>query len=350
MTFEEQVSKRLQQLNDTQASIETLSQWLIFHRKNADISVEQWAQATREAATPKNKLNLIYLANDVLQNARKKGDEFAKAFSNVLAQVIPQIYQDCSVDPTLAQKILRVLDIWIDRQVFSQPDFISNIKSGLLSISNPQQETSATKQPASLISDGGVKKKTPPKSNNTTPPSTTVPAMMTPALRELSRLLEVVSRNSTVIKQQKQKQQANIRPPINFAAHFQCRRDIIGILRDMLQEQERELAIEQQQFGFSSSSTNTSTTADPRLIKRPRESDNNDMMTINNNNDLSGNNNTGQQQILNDLSILNRLVTPFQMNHSNANNSQPVPTNSSDNNSQLENILKIFSASAQNKQ
>ena len=61
-------------------------------RRNAEVSVQKWKEAV-ESADSKKRLTLLYLANDVLQNARKKGDEFAKAFSNILSDSVPLMYK-----------------------------------------------------------------------------------------------------------------------------------------------------------------------------------------------------------------------------------------------------------------
>ena len=52
-------------------SIETLSHWCVFHRKRAKTLAPVWQRELR-AAPGKRKLSFLYLANDVLQNSRKK--------------------------------------------------------------------------------------------------------------------------------------------------------------------------------------------------------------------------------------------------------------------------------------
>lgn len=60
-------------LNSTQASIETLSNWCCFYRKQAPAVVTCWdAEYTR--APPPRRLVMLYLANDILQNSRRKVD------------------------------------------------------------------------------------------------------------------------------------------------------------------------------------------------------------------------------------------------------------------------------------
>ena len=65
-------TNKLAGLNATVQSIETLSHWCVFMRKYAKALAPVWQQQMR-AAPGKRKLNFLYLANDFLQNSRKKG-------------------------------------------------------------------------------------------------------------------------------------------------------------------------------------------------------------------------------------------------------------------------------------
>jgi len=65
------LTEKLDKLNSTQASIETVSEWVQFHRKEAARVVDVWDREFAKAPPPK-RLTLLYLANDILQNTRKK--------------------------------------------------------------------------------------------------------------------------------------------------------------------------------------------------------------------------------------------------------------------------------------
>lgn len=99
----ENLEKKLIQLNDSQQSIQTLSLWLIHHRKHHKSVVQIWYKALRQgmlivsnvvlfvltsviltAKEPAKRLTLMYLANDVIQNMRKKGPEYSKEFATIL--------------------------------------------------------------------------------------------------------------------------------------------------------------------------------------------------------------------------------------------------------------------------
>lgn len=108
--------KKLQDLNSTQQSVQTLSLWLIHHRKYAKTVANTWLRELQQAAKPERKLTLMYLANDILQNSRKKGEEYLKEFTHVLEQAIENTsrFSDSNTRFTLE----RILNIWKDRKIY----------------------------------------------------------------------------------------------------------------------------------------------------------------------------------------------------------------------------------------
>lgn len=58
------VKAKLSALNETQESIVTVAQWVMFHRRHADRTGTIWLQKLKEAGASK-RLNLIYLANGI---------------------------------------------------------------------------------------------------------------------------------------------------------------------------------------------------------------------------------------------------------------------------------------------
>ena len=92
-SFSEHVlQEKLSRLSASQDSIETLSSWIIHHRTHASISVTKWLQNVHQGTSIlvisvtctsranicsligdcERRLVLLYLANDVLQNSRRK--------------------------------------------------------------------------------------------------------------------------------------------------------------------------------------------------------------------------------------------------------------------------------------
>ena len=61
----------------------------------------------------------MYLANDVIQNSKKKGPEYGLEFGKELAQAFKQIsLNDCSTKTR--QSLTRLLNIWEERGVYSK--------------------------------------------------------------------------------------------------------------------------------------------------------------------------------------------------------------------------------------
>ncbi|KAH8272395.1 hypothetical protein KR018_007695 [Drosophila ironensis] len=108
--------KKLAELNSSQQSIQTLSLWLIHHRKHSAAIVKTW-QRELENVPEAKKLTFMYLANDVIQNSKKKGPEYGKEFSHVLGKVFAHIGEKCSSDKLLGS-LGRILNIWLERGVY----------------------------------------------------------------------------------------------------------------------------------------------------------------------------------------------------------------------------------------
>lgn len=105
---------KLAKLNSSQQSIETLSAWCTFHRKAARQVVSVWDAEFAKASVPK-KLALTYLANDILQNSRKKGPEFVMEFFRVLPKAMKHLLKHG--DAKVAKAVTRILQIWEERKV-----------------------------------------------------------------------------------------------------------------------------------------------------------------------------------------------------------------------------------------
>ncbi|XP_065087762.1 regulation of nuclear pre-mRNA domain-containing protein 1B [Ochlerotatus camptorhynchus] len=110
--------KKLLELNPSQQSIQTLSLWLIHHRKHNSIIVKTWLKELQKAPTSK-KLTFMYLANDVIQNSKKKGPEFGKEFEHVLLKAFKLIAQSGPEDKTI-HNLNRILKIWGERGVYEE--------------------------------------------------------------------------------------------------------------------------------------------------------------------------------------------------------------------------------------
>ncbi|RAO70570.1 uncharacterized protein BHQ10_006582 [Talaromyces amestolkiae] len=116
---DDSVRAKLSALNETQEGIVTVAQWVMFHRRHADRTVQLWLQKLRDSPANK-KLNLIYLANEVAQQSKaRRKDDFIIAFSPIIAEATAVAYKGASSD--IQQKIRRVVEVWRQRGVFELP-------------------------------------------------------------------------------------------------------------------------------------------------------------------------------------------------------------------------------------
>jgi len=90
--------------------------WVIYHAKRAAEIVQIWARELKKAPA-KRKLYYFYLANDVIQNSRKKTQVFVQEFQNVLKSALREnIVQMPEKDQKSIQRIFSILE---ERKIFS---------------------------------------------------------------------------------------------------------------------------------------------------------------------------------------------------------------------------------------
>lgn len=123
------LEKKLGELNNSQQSIQTLSLWLIHHRKHHKTIVQVWFKELKKAKTGR-KLTFMYLANDVIQNSKKKGPEFSTEFTTILSKAFGHVYE-CVSDAKTKTGLERIINVWEERSVYD-----SNIINGLRSAMN----------------------------------------------------------------------------------------------------------------------------------------------------------------------------------------------------------------------
>ncbi|KAK7077044.1 Regulation of nuclear pre-mRNA domain-containing protein 1A [Halocaridina rubra] len=114
---EDSLKKKLDDLNVSTQSIQTVSLWLIHHKKHANTVVNVWSKELLSASESR-KLTFMYLANDVIQNSKKKGPEYNKEFGNKLSKVFEHL-GGLRLDDKSARGIGRLLSVWEERSVFN---------------------------------------------------------------------------------------------------------------------------------------------------------------------------------------------------------------------------------------
>ncbi|KPJ08036.1 Regulation of nuclear pre-mRNA domain-containing protein 1B [Papilio machaon] len=120
--------RKLQELNSSQQSIQTLSLWLIHHRKHHAAVVKTWFKELLKAKDSK-QLTFMYLANDVIQNSKKKGPEYGKEFGEVLVPTFQHMAKT-GINAKTKQSLHRILSIWQERGVYDA-DKIQEFKEAM---------------------------------------------------------------------------------------------------------------------------------------------------------------------------------------------------------------------------
>ncbi|KAF4982012.1 hypothetical protein FZEAL_2262 [Fusarium zealandicum] len=116
---DDSVLARLSSLNESHDSIATAAQWIMFHRRHADRTVQLWVQRLKDSSSAK-RLSLLYLANEVAQQSKiRHKDDFIIAFAPVIAEAVSIAYKGAPAE--LQSKLKRVVDVWKERAIFEAP-------------------------------------------------------------------------------------------------------------------------------------------------------------------------------------------------------------------------------------
>uniref|UniRef100_A0A8B9FMY6 Regulation of nuclear pre-mRNA domain containing 1A n=1 Tax=Amazona collaria TaxID=241587 RepID=A0A8B9FMY6_9PSIT len=139
------LERKLSELSNSQQSVQTLSLWLIHHRKHSALIVSVWERELRKdkqrstmateqllfqsaVAKPSRKLTFLYLANDVIQNSKRKGPEFTKDFAPVIVEAFKHVSSES--DESCKKHLGRVLSIWEERSVYEN-DVLEQLRQAL---------------------------------------------------------------------------------------------------------------------------------------------------------------------------------------------------------------------------
>ncbi|XP_070600432.1 regulation of nuclear pre-mRNA domain-containing protein 1B isoform X1 [Erythrolamprus reginae] len=139
---ESALERKLSELSNSQQSVQTLSLWLIHHRKHAGPIVVVWHRELRKAKSSR-KLTFLYLANDVIQNSKKKGPEFTKEFESVLVDAFSHVAREA--DEGCKKPLERLLNIWQERSVYGG-EFIQQLKLSMEDSNSPQPKVTEEKK------------------------------------------------------------------------------------------------------------------------------------------------------------------------------------------------------------
>lgn len=130
------LEKKLSELSNSQQSVQTLSLWLIHHRKHSKTIVNVWFNELKKAQVSR-KLTFLYLANDVIQNSKKKGPEFTQDFAPVIVDAFKHVHREG--EEGCKKQLSRVLSIWQERAVYEN-DMLNQL-SKILNEKKPKKRS-----------------------------------------------------------------------------------------------------------------------------------------------------------------------------------------------------------------
>ncbi|CAF3848647.1 unnamed protein product [Rotaria magnacalcarata] len=187
MVSESQLVKRFSELSTSQQSVETLSLFLMHHRRQSQTIVHVWAKELVSASIDRKigkisfcicfavewissififnfleKKAFLYVANDVIQHDKRKGGEFVKDFLPMLASAVQHIVSQVD-DATIHKTVKRIIQIWNERQIY-EPDAIKLLKT---SFENGIQKKESDDEDDDEQTNGhGKRKRTDPSSTS----------------------------------------------------------------------------------------------------------------------------------------------------------------------------------------
>lgn len=146
---ESSLEKRLSIVSTSQQSIQSLS-FFCLHYKSYNKRIAQiWLRCLQKARVS-HRLTLIYLANDIVQNAKRKNTlSFIDAFKSILKDTIPYLR-----DEKIKKSVERVFAIWQDRSIFDAK-FTNELKS-LLNDTGRASSNDVSHNPKVSLNDTGA--------------------------------------------------------------------------------------------------------------------------------------------------------------------------------------------------
>ncbi|KAF6293671.1 regulation of nuclear pre-mRNA domain containing 2 [Rhinolophus ferrumequinum] len=132
--LESSLDRKFQSVTNTMESIQGLSSWCIENKKHHTTIVYHWMKWLRRSAYP-HRLNLFYLANDVIQNCKRKNAIiFRESFADVLPEAAALVK-----DPSVSKSIERIFKIWEDRNVYPE-EMITALREALSTTFKTQKQ------------------------------------------------------------------------------------------------------------------------------------------------------------------------------------------------------------------
>lgn len=115
---DENFLRKLNNVTPTQDSIQSLALWIIHHKANHEVICKLWADKIAESTlSSKQRLALFYLANDVIQNCKRKNAKiFQESFKKHLKLAV-HVMRGCE---SIKKDVQHVIDVWTERNVYEK--------------------------------------------------------------------------------------------------------------------------------------------------------------------------------------------------------------------------------------
>ncbi|TSL82602.1 Regulation of nuclear pre-mRNA domain-containing protein 2 [Bagarius yarrelli] len=125
VALEASLDRRFQGVSNTMESIQSLSSWCLENKKQHRVVVRYWMKWLKKSDA-NHRLNLFYLANDVIQNCKRKN---AIIYRGTFAEILPGaalLVRDAKV----RKSVERIFNIWQERSVYPE-ELITELKANL---------------------------------------------------------------------------------------------------------------------------------------------------------------------------------------------------------------------------
>ncbi|XP_029023907.1 regulation of nuclear pre-mRNA domain-containing protein 2a [Betta splendens] len=149
-SLEATLERKFQNVTNTMDSIQGLSVWCIDNKKYHSLIVRHWMKCLKKS-NASHRLNLFYLANDVIQNCKRKN---AIVYRTAFAEVLPDAFLlvNHDGDRKVITSLERILSIWEERGVYSGT-LISNLRTTLAKEESPPETPVEQKTPVESKAD-----------------------------------------------------------------------------------------------------------------------------------------------------------------------------------------------------
>lgn len=110
---ETNLEKKFNNVSTSQGSIQSLSFFCLHYKNHHEKIAHIWLRCLQKAKVS-HRLTLIYLANDIVQNAKRKNTpQFIDMFKMILKDTVPYLR-----DEKIKKSVERVFSIWQDRAIY----------------------------------------------------------------------------------------------------------------------------------------------------------------------------------------------------------------------------------------